>query len=156
MIRSIGAIATGYVIFAASAVLLFQLSGVDPHAPASAGFKIGSIVCGIVFALVAGWLTGRVAAQREGTHAAILAVVIALGALVSLLASRSGSIWSQVAALVFMAPAAWVGGVLGGRGSAIGDREPETGRGSGPEFQSQPPISGRGSPTSRSGNETRP
>jgi hypothetical protein len=112
MMRSVAAVVAGYVVFAASAALLFQLSGVDPHAPSSTGFKIGTIVWGVVFALVAGWLTARVAARRPGTHAAILAALIAAGALISLLASSSGSIWSQIAALVFMAPAAWIGGVL--------------------------------------------
>lgn len=112
MLRSIAAVAAGYVVFAASAALLFQLSGVDPQAPSSAGFKIGSIIWGVIFALVAGWLTARVAVRRPGTHAAVLALLIAAGALISLLASSSTSVWSQVAALVFMAPAAWVGGVL--------------------------------------------
>ncbi len=112
MLRSVAAVAAGYFVFAASAVMLFQLSGVDPHAPTSAGFKIGNVVWGVVFALVAGWLTARVAARRPGTHAAVLALLIALGAVVSLLASRSASSWSQASALLFMAPAAWIGGIL--------------------------------------------
>jgi hypothetical protein len=111
-IRSVAAVVAGYVVFAASAALLFQLSGVDPHAPSSATFKIGSIIWGVVFALVAGWLTARVAARRPGTHAAILAALIAAGALISLLASSSEATWSQLAALLFMSPAAWLGGVL--------------------------------------------
>ena len=112
VLRSIAAVVAGYVVFAGSAALLFQLSGIDPHAPSSAGFKIGSIIWGVVFALVAGWLTARVAARRPGAHAAVLALLIAAGALISLLASSPASVWSQMAALVLMAPAAWIGGVL--------------------------------------------
>jgi hypothetical protein len=110
MLRSIGAVAAGYLIFGSSAVLLFQLSGQPPHGPAPVGFKIGSIVWGGVFALVAGWLTARLAARRPATHAAVLAAVVALGATISLL-TASGAKWSQVAALAVMAPCAWLGGM---------------------------------------------
>lgn len=110
MLRSIGAVAAGYLVFGSSAALLFQMSGQRPHEQAPVGFKIGSIVWGAVFALVAGWLTARVAARRPGTHAAILAGVIALGAAISLV-TAPGASWSQVAALAVMAPCAWLGGL---------------------------------------------
>jgi len=115
MLRSIGAVAAGYLIFAASAALLFQLSGQEPHEAAPVAFKIASIVWGAVFALVAGWLTARIAGRRQKLHSAIVAGLIALGALVSLLASASGAIWSQVSALVVMAPCALIGGVMSSR-----------------------------------------
>src|SRR5215204_807973 len=109
MLRSIGAVAAGYLIFAASAVLLFQMSGRDAHAEAPLAFMIASVVWAAVFALVAGWLTARIAGRRERMHAAVLAGVIALGAVISMFADRAGSSWSQVAALVVMAPCAWIG-----------------------------------------------
>jgi hypothetical protein len=116
MLRSIGAVAAGYLVFAGSAALLFQLSGQEPHAPSSAAFKIGSIVWGCVFALIAGFLTAHVAGRRPSTHAGVVALLIVAGALVSLLA-RPGdaALWSQLAALLLMAPAAWLGGVLARR-----------------------------------------
>lgn len=114
MLRSIGAVAAGYLVFGGSAVLLFQLSGQAPHAAAPTSFKIASVVWGAVFALVAGWLTARVAGTRPATHAAVLAAVIALGAIVSLAAS-SGERWSQIGALAVMAPCAWAGGLLSRR-----------------------------------------
>ena len=110
MLRSIGAVAAGYLVFGSSAALLFQMSGQAPHAPAPTGFKIASIVWGAVFALIAGWLTARIAVRKPATHAAILAGVIALGASISLVAA-SGANWSQVAALAVMAPCAWLGGL---------------------------------------------
>jgi multisubunit Na+/H+ antiporter MnhE subunit len=112
MLRSIGAVAAGYFIFASSGLLLFQLSGQDPHASAPLTFKIATIIWGCVFALVAGWLTARIAPRRPATHAAIVAALIATGAVVSIVASPAGAIWSQVSALVLMAPCAWLGGLL--------------------------------------------
>ena len=111
MLRSIGAVAAGYVVFGASAALLFQLSGQDPHAAAPVAFKIATVVWGAVFAAVAGWLTARIAVRRPVTHAAILAGVIVLGAAASLAASADEAIWTQVAAIVVMAPSALLGGV---------------------------------------------
>jgi riboflavin transporter FmnP len=112
MVRSIGAVAAGYLIFAMSAVLLFQMSGRAPHQAQPLGFEIASIIWGCVFALVAGWLTARIAARKQTIHAAALAGVIALGALASLIGDVSGAKWSQIAALVVMAPCAWIGGLV--------------------------------------------
>lgn len=115
MLRSIGAVAAGYIIFGASAALLFQLSGQAPHANAPLAFKVGSIIWGAVFALVAGWLTARIAGRKPTVHAGIVAGLIALGALVSLAARPSDAKWSQMSALVIMAPCAVLGGVLSAR-----------------------------------------
>ena len=116
MLRSIGAVAAGYVVFAGSAALLFQLSGQAPHAAASAAFKVGSIAWGCVFALVAGFVTAHIAGRRPSTHAAIVGALIATGALVSLaLRASDGARWSQLAALILMAPCAWIGGVVARR-----------------------------------------
>jgi hypothetical protein len=118
MFRSIGAVVAGYFVFAVSAVLLFQLSGQAPHAEAPIGFKIASIVWGAVFAMVGGWLAAHVSVRRPATHAAIVAVVIAAGAVASMLADPGSARWSQTAALVVMAPCAWLGGVLAARQKA--------------------------------------
>jgi peptidoglycan/LPS O-acetylase OafA/YrhL len=115
MLRSIGAVAAGYLIFGASAALLFQLSGQEPHADAPAAFKIASIAWGAVFALVAGWLTARIAGRRPMIHTAIVAALIALGAVISLLARPTDALWSQVAAIAIMAPCALLGGVISSR-----------------------------------------
>lgn len=117
MLRSAGAVAAGYMVFGASAFLLFQLSGIDPHQPAPITFKIASIIWGCVFALVAGWLTARLAGTRPVVHAVVLAALIALGALVSMVSVRADAIWSQLSALTLMAPCAWLGGRIA-RGAA--------------------------------------
>lgn len=111
MLRSAGAVAAGYMVFGGSAFLLFQLSGIDPHQPAPITFKIASTIWGCVFALVAGWLTARLAGTRPVVHAVVLAALIALGALASMVSVRGDAIWSPLSALVLMAPCAWLGGL---------------------------------------------
>ena len=119
MLRSIGAVAAGYLIFGASAYLLFQLSGQDPHQPAPLTFKIASVIWGCVFALVAGWLTARIAPGRPATHAGVLAGLLAAIAAGLLVAQGPGqSQWSNVAALVLMAPCAWLGGFVSSKSPA--------------------------------------
>src|SRR5262245_23184310 len=115
MLRSIGAVVAGYFVFAASAVLIFQLSGQEPHADAPLTFKIATVVWGAVFALVGGWLAAHVSVRRPATHPPAVAGVIALGAIVSIAARPSDALWSQLSAIVVMAPCAWLGGALAGR-----------------------------------------
>lgn len=117
MLRSAGAVAVGYLVFGASGAMLFQLSGQNAHAAAPTSFKIASIVWGAVFALVAGWLAARVAGRKPATHAAIVAALIALGAIVSLAMSSGDAKWSQISAATIMAPCAWIGGLISRRDS---------------------------------------
>jgi hypothetical protein len=112
MLRSIGAVAAGYVVFGASAALLFQMSDQEPHGAAPLGFKVAAIAWGSVSALIAGWITARIAVRRPITHAAILAALIAIGAIGSMIADPGAQKWSQIAAVVIMAPCAWFGGRL--------------------------------------------
>ena len=112
MLRSIGSVAAGYLVFAASSILLFQMSGRDPGAEAPLAFKAATVIWGSVFALVGGWLTAHIAARRPVLHAAVLGGVIALGAIVSMITGGGQALWSQIAAAVVMAPAAAMGGVL--------------------------------------------
>ena len=111
VLRSIGAVLVGYMIFALSAFAIFQVTGQPPHAAASMGFIVGSTVSGALFALVGGYVAGWLAGRRPFAHGVAVALVLALGAAVSLAATLGhGAIWSQVAALVLMAPSAVVGG----------------------------------------------
>ena len=115
MLRSIGAVVAGYFVFAASAFLLFQLSGRDPHADLPFTFKLASTIWGAVFAMVGGWLAAHVSVGNPARHAAAVAIVIAAGALLSLALDPSGARWSQLAAIAVMAPCAWLGGALAAR-----------------------------------------
>ena len=113
MLRGILAIIIGYLLFAGSAVALFALSHQDPHTRAPLKFLVLSVLYGIFFALLAGYLTALIGRVNDLRYVLLLAAIIAVGALVSLFARPgAGAIWSQVAALLLMAPAALVGGHL--------------------------------------------
>ena len=114
--RTVAAVTVGYLIFALSAVALFRLSGRDPHASQPLGLVIVSVIYGMVFAALGGVIAARLAPSRSLLHAGSVAVLLALGAGVSLVASPAAdATWSQWAALALMAPSAWVGGYIATR-----------------------------------------
>jgi len=113
MVRLVLAVVTGYLIFAISAVLLFQISKQDPHQTVTLFYGVASTLYGMTFALVGGYAAGRIAGRRPRVQGAAVGGLIALGALVSLIARPgAGAIWSQLAALFLMAPMAVAGGAL--------------------------------------------
>lgn len=107
--RSIIAVLLGYVIFAGSAVLWFQVSGHRPHAEASLPFKAATAAYGMFLAAVGGWVTAWFAGRQPVKHGGLLAGVIATGAVASLMFSGAAATWSQWSALLLMAPMA-IGG----------------------------------------------
>jgi putative membrane protein (TIGR04086 family) len=111
--RSVIAVIVGYLIFALSAFAFFQISGQPPHQAAPVPIMIGSIAFGMVFALLGGFVAAWLARRRPLAHGVAVATVLALGAAISLLSTMGkGAVWSQVAALVLMAPCAALGGWL--------------------------------------------
>jgi hypothetical protein len=108
--RAFLAVVVGYLIFAGSAVLFFQLSQVDPHSPAPRGFEALTVTYGLVFALLGGFVTGKIAQRTDLGCGIALALVIALGATVSMIARPGGgALWTQTAALLLFAPASVAG-----------------------------------------------
>jgi hypothetical protein len=96
-----------------AAELLFYLSGQNPHAPASASFIILTAIYGFFVAALAGFVAARIAGRLALFHGALLACLVAIIALLSLLADLgTGSIWSQLVALLFMAPAVTIGAMM--------------------------------------------
>lgn len=113
MFRSIGAVLAGYALFAASGFALFQITGQPPHGHLSAAFMLVFVIYGIVFALLGGYVAGWLAGRRPFSHGAAVAIILALLAAVSLVATIGhGVIWTQVLAITVMAPAALAGGWL--------------------------------------------
>jgi putative membrane protein (TIGR04086 family) len=112
MLKSVTGVVVGYLLFAVSAALLFLASGRDPHQEQGIGFVVFSVVYGMVFAAAGGYAAGAIAGRKPRLHGGAVALVLALGATVSFLAQPgAGSRWSQITALVLMAPAALVGGI---------------------------------------------
>lgn len=111
LVRTIAGIIVGDVIFAGSGVLLFRFAGVDPHSTvAHPTFVSFSILFGVIFAGLAGFVAGMIGQREDIICGILLAAIIAVGAITSLII-RPGAeaIWTQAAALVLMAPAALVG-----------------------------------------------
>lgn len=111
MIRSILAVLVGYLIFALSAFAFFRISGQPPHQDAPMPIMLASIAVGMILAQLGGYAAGWLARRRPLAHGVAVALVLALGAAVSLLGTvGKGAVWSQVAALVLMVPSAVIGG----------------------------------------------
>jgi hypothetical protein len=116
MIRSIVAVVVGYLIFALAAFAFFQVSGQPPHEAAPLSIMLGSIVVGLVFAVLGGYTAGWLGRRRPLAHGVAVGIVLGLGAAVSLAATLGhGAVWSQVAALALLAPSAALGGWLRAR-----------------------------------------
>ena len=108
--RAFLAVLAGYLIFAGSAVLLFRVTKVDPHSPAAVGFELLTIIYGIAFALLGGFVTGKIARRTDLGCGIAIALLIALGATVSMIARPGeGALWTQTAALLLFAPASLAG-----------------------------------------------
>jgi putative membrane protein (TIGR04086 family) len=119
MLKSVAGVVVGYLLFAVSAVVLFMATGRDPHREQDLSFVVFSVVYGMAFAGAGGYVAGAIAGRNPRVHGGAVALIVALGAAVSFLAQPgAGSRWSQVTALVLMAPAALGGGIVRSRRNA--------------------------------------
>ncbi len=110
LLKNTVAVILGYAIFVISAVLLFQLSGIDPHADASIGFIILTIIYGSLFSFIGGLLTQLISKSGTLSINYILAGIIAGFATFSLF-KTTGNHYSQYAAIFLFAPASVLGGL---------------------------------------------
>ena len=114
--RLIIGVITGDVIFAGSAGLLFYFSRVDPHGPAATAFMAVSVLYGIAFAVLGGFVAGKISRRADLVSGMLLALIIAIPAAATLISRPGqGAIWSQLSALVLMSPAALIGDWLNKR-----------------------------------------
>ena len=113
MLRSVVAVVTGYLLFGLSAFAFFSLSGHDPHAPASAPFMVISVVYGLVFSVAGGYVAALIAGRLEIEHAfAVATLVAAIGAASYIAEAPGESKWTQLSAILIIAPVAILGGYL--------------------------------------------
>lgn len=113
---SVLAVLAGYVVFGASAGALFAVTGQDPHTTPTALFMVAGTAYGVAFAILGGWLTARLAPSNPTAHVRVVALVIGGIGLASLAFQYSrGSVWSELATVLVMAPSTLVGTRLAAR-----------------------------------------
>ena len=110
----------GFLLFAGLRFLLLKITQTNPHGPASISIQFGSIIFGILFALVAGYVASFIGGRPDFVAAWIVGALIAIAAIVWM--ATTVVAWHQMTVLLFMAPAA----VLGGRAYAIRRRGRDT------------------------------
>ncbi len=111
MARPILAIVIGYLVFAVPSVALFNIGVIDPHVPPSGRVFLFGLAYGVFFALLAGWVAIRIVGRAVLWPALVVAALVALLAAVSL-AFAQGAYWTELSALILMAPAVVVGGAF--------------------------------------------
>ncbi|MEO7992211.1 MAG: hypothetical protein ABI663_21855 [Chryseolinea sp.] len=110
ILRNILAVLSGYALFVISAVLLFQLSGIDPHADPSLNIIILTIGYGLLFSFIGGLIAQLISKSGKLLINYILAGIIGGFATFSLL-KTTGNHYSQLAAIFLFAPASILGGL---------------------------------------------
>ena len=111
IIRNILAVMVGYAIFVISAVLLFKFSGIDPHADPVIEILVLTIIYGLLFSFVGGFLTQLISKMNSLIINYVLAAIIAGFATFSLF-KTAGNHYSQLAAIFLFAPASIAGGLM--------------------------------------------
>lgn len=117
--RVVSGVILGFLLFGLAEFALFRVTNTDPHAPASISFEVGAIVYGLLFALLAGYLASFIGGRPHFVAAWFVGALVAVTAIAAMM--RYGVAWPQLSALLFMAPAAVVGGwsyVLGRKAGA--------------------------------------
>ena len=107
--RTVLGIIAGDIISVGSTLLLFYFARVDPHAPATPRFMALSIVYGVAFALLAGFVAGLISRRPDLVTGLLLACIIAVPAAITFFRSAPETPWTQAAAFFLMAPAALMG-----------------------------------------------
>jgi hypothetical protein len=111
--RSVAAVLVGYLVFAVPAEIFFRFSGRDPHAPAGSAFMVLSVLYGMFFAALGGFLATWISKRWKFEHAfAVSCLIAVIGALSALATIGQGSLWTQIAAVLVIAPMAMVGGYV--------------------------------------------
>lgn len=98
----------GTLLFGLAVWALFAVTHQDPHAPARISFEAGSILYGLLMALLSGHAASFVGGRPHFTAAWITAALVAAGTIAYVM--KSGMSWFQMAILLFMVPGIVVGG----------------------------------------------
>jgi hypothetical protein len=115
MMRLFAGVVFGYLLFAFTVIVTFQVLGRDPHAAAAPAVIVGTIGAGLIGAFVGGYVGAMVARGRERTAGLVIGGIIFAVAAAALVAQPgSDAQWSQLSAF-FMAPVAVLGSLIRAR-----------------------------------------
>ena len=115
MLRKIVSVIAGYMVFAISSVLLFNLTHHHPHQDAPLNFKLVTTAYGVFFSIIAGLVVQLIAKQKNLTLNYILAAIMFALAGISMTLS-GGSHWTQIFAMFIFAPVSILGGYIKNEG----------------------------------------
>lgn len=111
--KNVLAVLVGYLTYAVPTVLLYSLANQGPFLQPSDAFLLGSMLQGIVFAFLGGYVAAWIAPRRDRWHAGLVAIIIAVVALLQAYGRPAGNASeAPLTLLFFIAPSAWLGGVL--------------------------------------------
>ncbi|HUI31176.1 MAG TPA: hypothetical protein VLX91_13270 [Candidatus Acidoferrales bacterium] len=109
ILRNIISVLLGYLVYALSAVLLYQLPHIDPHANPATRFLIFSILYGLLFSFIGGFLTQLLSKSSNLKINYVLALILAGFAAISYVMT-TGNHYSQIASILLFAPSSLIGG----------------------------------------------
>src|SRR5436309_15784405 len=121
--RSVGAVVAGFVVVFVLSVgtdqVLHVLKGYPPWGEPMAGaLYVMATAYRIVYTILGGYITARLAPDAPVRHALILGLIGIvpgiLGVIVNIAKHKLGPLWYPIAVLVTGPPCAWLGGVLYG------------------------------------------
>jgi fructose-specific phosphotransferase system IIC component len=122
--RVFSGVVFGYLLFELLWRGVFRVTDTDPHAPASISFEFGAVICGMLFALLAGYVASFIGGRPHFNAAWIAGGLVAMTAVAIMMTKVVA--WPQMVQLFFMAPAVVVGGwtyVLRRRAKTDGDSQ---------------------------------
>ena len=111
MIKRLLAIVAGYAVFVITSLLLFNLSGQDPHATATIGFQIFTAGYGIIFSILSGFVAQLIKNEKNLSINYDL-MVIMIGFATFSFFKADGTHWTQLFAIFIFAPVSILGGVF--------------------------------------------
>ena len=114
ILRSIGALVAGYIVFGLFFWLSWVVAGYHNHRDIPpTGFLVASLVFECVLGMGVGLLVGWIAGRRAVLHALILAGFFSLFTAVGLILDQyKGTMWPHLGTLFLVSPAVVLGGYL--------------------------------------------
>ena len=121
VLRSIASILVGYFLKIVLVGLFFVTAGWQSEGILTQKVVLLGILWRALSSIIAGFFAGVIAGRKEVTHALVLALLAATGAIFSMAVGKGGQepLWAQITNLVIMVPMVVLGGFLRERQKAL-------------------------------------